>query len=59
MIDVLFNSFSVVLSGRWADDIERLCACNGAPFTVGKSSPRVGLEPGTSIYISVGRCLTR
>ena len=29
---VLFNSISVI-SGRWVDDNERLCA-NGASFTV-------------------------
>ena len=40
---VLFNSISVI-SGRWADHNERLCAIT--PFTVGRISPRAGIEHG-------------
>ena len=40
---VLFNSVSVI-SRRWEVDNERLC--NGAPFTVEKIPPRVGIDRG-------------
>ena len=43
---VLFNSISVI-SGRWADDNERLCAME-PPFTVEKISPRAGIDLGTA-----------
>ena len=54
---VLFISNSVI-SGRWADNDERLCnVCNGIPFTVEEISPQAGLEPGTAR--SVGQRLTQ
>ena len=47
---VPFNGISVI-SGRWADDNERLCA-----ITIERIPPRAGLEPG--ITLSVGQPLT-
>ena len=41
---VLFNSISVI-SGRWADDKERLYAMN--PVTAEMISPRAGLDTGS------------
>ena len=47
---VLFNTISVI-SGRWADDNERLYAFN-SPFTIDKILPLAGLQLG--IARSVG-----
>ena len=41
---VLFNSISAI-SVRWADDNEK-AVCSRTPFTVEKSSPRAGIDPG-------------
>ena len=41
---VLFKSISAI-SVRWADDNEK-AVCSRTPFTVEKSSPRVGIDPG-------------
>ena len=41
---VLFNSISVI-SVQWADDNEK-AVCSRTPFTVKKSSPRAGIDPG-------------
>ena len=41
---VLVNSISVI-SVLWADDNEK-AVCNRAPFTVKKSLPRAGIDPG-------------
>ena len=51
---VLFNSISVI-SGRWADDNERLCAMDPR-LRLKKSPPRAGIVPETAI--SVGQRLT-
>ena len=51
---VLFNSISVI-SGRWADDNDRLCAMEPR-LRLKRSSPRAGLELTTTR--SVGQRLT-
>ena len=51
---VLFNSISVI-SGRWADDNDRLCAME-LRLRLKRSSPRAGLELTTAR--SVGQRLT-
>ena len=51
---VLFNSISVI-SGRWADDNERLCAMEPR-LRLKRSSPQAGLELTTAR--SVGQRLT-
>ena len=43
---VRFNSSSVI-SGRWADGIERLCAIEPR-LRLKRSPPQAGLEPGTA-----------
>ena len=52
--NVLFNSISVI-SGRWADDNERLCAMEPC-LRLKKSSPPADIELGTAR--SVGQRLT-
>ena len=51
---VIFNSISVI-SGRWSDDNERLCAMESR-LRLKRSSPQAGLEPTTAR--SVGQSLT-
>ena len=52
-----FTSFSTVFQS-YQDDVRIIIKglCNGVPFTVGKVSPRAGLEPPTAR--SVGQRLT-
>ena len=52
--NVLFNSIPVI-SGRWADDNERLCAMEPC-LRLKRSSPQAGLELTTAR--SVGQRLT-
>ena len=54
LLYILFNSVSVI-SGRWADDNERLCAMEPR-LRLKRFPPQAGIEPGTAR--SVGQRFT-